>query len=88
MGWHVVTHGHSVTLLVIERTGVVSPFLDIGGKCRAFEDYSHLLGNGDKQVAEDFQFQDSSGGLSLHQEAKAEPGYIHKCTEYTSCQGS
>ena len=47
---------------VIQRTGVVKTLFDVGRKAGAAQRDTHLLGNGDKEVLEDFELN----GISVH----------------------
>ena len=56
--------GDEVAPAVKDGAGKIPPFLDIGGKGGAGEDNAHFLGNGGKELVEDFNFDDIHRRLS------------------------
>jgi hypothetical protein len=53
---HVVPHGHQLTLIVKEGTGVVSALLDVGRVSCSPQNSTHLLGNGGKEISINLKF--------------------------------
>ena len=51
-----IAHGDDLSLGIEHGAGVITTFLDVGGKRRAAQGCSHLFRDGVVEILEDFEF--------------------------------
>jgi hypothetical protein len=59
-----IAHGHGLGRGIINRAGVIAAFFDIGRESGLAQHHAHLFGDGDEDIAEEFELY---GVVASHQ---------------------